>query len=179
MLQNSKPSVDRATHRNHIRRVFCKTHLANMLQNSKPSVERATHRIAIISGVCFVTFKDPSCKYVTKEPSIKSESNASLSYQACCFVRSILQICYKRTKHQTRKQRIAIISGVLFCKTHLANMLQNRKPSVQSTESPILFRSCEHETPFSDQKEASKIGDSVLCFSRESNASLSYQACVL
>ncbi len=36
----------------------------------------------------------------------------------------------------------------------------------QSTESPILFRSCPHcghETPFSDQNEASKIGDSVLC----------------
>jgi hypothetical protein len=33
----------------------------------------------------------------------------------------------------------------------------------QSTESPILFRSCGHETPFSDQKWASKIGDSVLC----------------
>jgi hypothetical protein len=32
----------------------------------------------------------------------------------------------------------------------------------QSTESPILFRSCGHETPFSDQKWASKIGDSVL-----------------
>jgi hypothetical protein len=32
----------------------------------------------------------------------------------------------------------------------------------QSTESPILFRSCGHETPFSDQKGASKIGDSVL-----------------
>ncbi len=36
--------------------------------------------------------------------------------------------------------------------------------SRQSTESPILFRSCEHETPFSDQNEASKIGDSVLWF---------------
>jgi hypothetical protein len=33
---------------------------------------------------------------------------------------------------------------------------------MQSTESPILFRSCGHETPFSDQKWASKIGDSVL-----------------
>ncbi len=33
----------------------------------------------------------------------------------------------------------------------------------QSTESPILFRSCGPETPFSDQKGASKIGDSVLC----------------
>jgi DNA-directed RNA polymerase subunit M/transcription elongation factor TFIIS len=36
----------------------------------------------------------------------------------------------------------------------------------QSTESPILFRSCPHcghETPFSDQNDASKIGDSVLC----------------
>jgi hypothetical protein len=32
----------------------------------------------------------------------------------------------------------------------------------QSTESPILFRSCGHETPFSGQKWASKIGDSVL-----------------
>jgi hypothetical protein len=35
----------------------------------------------------------------------------------------------------------------------------------QRTESPILFRSCPHcghETPFSDQKWASKIGDSVL-----------------
>jgi hypothetical protein len=30
-----------------------------------------------------------------------------------------------------------------------------RAPS-QSTESPILFRSCGHETPFSDQKWASK-----------------------
>ncbi len=34
----------------------------------------------------------------------------------------------------------------------------------QSTESPILFRWCGHETPFSDQKWASKIGDSVFCF---------------
>jgi hypothetical protein len=34
----------------------------------------------------------------------------------------------------------------------------------QSTESPILFRSCGHETPFSDQKGVSKIGDSVLWF---------------
>jgi hypothetical protein len=33
----------------------------------------------------------------------------------------------------------------------------------QNTESPILFRSRGHEPPFSDQKEASKIGDSVLC----------------
>jgi hypothetical protein len=32
----------------------------------------------------------------------------------------------------------------------------------QSTESPILFRSCGYETPFSDQKWASKFGDSVL-----------------
>jgi hypothetical protein len=32
----------------------------------------------------------------------------------------------------------------------------------QSTEYPILFRSCGHETPFSDQKGASKIGDFVL-----------------
>jgi hypothetical protein len=31
---------------------------------------------------------------------------------------------------------------------------------------PILFRSCGHETPFSDQKGASKIGDSVLCCRR-------------
>ncbi len=38
--------------------------------------------------------------------------------------------------------------------------------SNQSTESPILFRSCEHETPFSDQNDASKIGDSVLWFKR-------------
>jgi hypothetical protein len=36
----------------------------------------------------------------------------------------------------------------------------------QITESPILFRSCEHETPFSDQNEASKIGDSDLCRQR-------------
>jgi hypothetical protein len=34
----------------------------------------------------------------------------------------------------------------------------------QSTESPILCSSCGHETPFSDQKVASKIGDSVLRF---------------
>ncbi len=33
---------------------------------------------------------------------------------------------------------------------------------LQSTESPILFRSCGHETPFYDQKGASKIGDIVL-----------------
>ncbi len=32
----------------------------------------------------------------------------------------------------------------------------------QSTESPILFRSCGHETPFSDQKRGIKIRDSVL-----------------
>jgi hypothetical protein len=31
---------------------------------------------------------------------------------------------------------------------------------MQSTESPILFRSCGRETPFSDQKGASKIGES-------------------
>ncbi len=35
--------------------------------------------------------------------------------------------------------------------------------NAQSTESPILFRSFEHETQFSDQNDASKIGDSVLC----------------
>jgi hypothetical protein len=29
---------------------------------------------------------------------------------------------------------------------------------------PDLFRSCGHETPFSDQKGAAKIGDSVLWF---------------
>ncbi len=40
--------------------------------------------------------------------------------------------------------------------------LANVSPD-KSTESPILFRSCGHETPFSDQKGASKIGDSVLC----------------
>ncbi len=33
---------------------------------------------------------------------------------------------------------------------------------IATTESPILFRSCEHETPFSDPKEASKIGDYVI-----------------
>jgi hypothetical protein len=43
---------------------------------------------------------------------------------------------------------------------HLANLL--RKIIAQSTESPILFRSCGHETQFSDQNGASKIGDSVL-----------------
>ncbi len=44
-----------------------------------------------------------------------------------------------------------------------AAILTHRR--VQSTESPILFRSCPHcghETPFSDQNDASKIGDSVL-----------------
>jgi hypothetical protein len=34
---------------------------------------------------------------------------------------------------------------------------------LEQSTSPILFRSCEHEIPFSDQNEASKIGDSVLC----------------
>ncbi len=40
----------------------------------------------------------------------------------------------------------------------------NSRTFSQSTESPILFRSCGHETQFSDQNGASKIGDSVLCF---------------
>ncbi len=40
---------------------------------------------------------------------------------------------------------------------------ENTAMRCQSTESPILFRSYRLETPFSDQKWASKIGDSVLC----------------
>ncbi len=72
-------------------------------------------------------------------------------------------------------------SATIFC-NHLAKLLQKiiaSRPSAthpifgtnlhfqttrqnQSTESPILFRSCGHETPFYDQKGASQIGDSVL-----------------
>ncbi len=43
------------------------------------------------------------------------------------------------------------IECFVFCKT-----VARWWTKTQSTESPILFRSCEHETPFSDQKEASK-----------------------
>ncbi len=64
----------------------------------------------------------------------------------------------KRTKHQTQTKRIAVISCLCFCKTHLANMLQNRKhcierathrckcftkeQSIQSREQRIVFISC-------------------------------------
>ncbi len=53
--------------------------------------------------------------------------------------------------------RVFCIQLANFYKYNLSDSLS------QSTESPILFRSYGHEIPFSDQKGASKIGDSVLC----------------
>ncbi len=61
--------------------------------------------------------------------------------------------------------------ATIFC-NHLEKlMLPKRRFSKpknildQSTESPILFRSCGHETSFSDQKGASKIGEfRALCW---------------
>jgi hypothetical protein len=49
----------------------------------------------------------------------------------------------------------------MFFLQQLCKMI-TKDSSNQSTESQILFRSCGHETPFTDQKGASKIGDSVL-----------------
>ncbi len=52
----------------------------------------------------------------------------------------------------------------IFARWFYKNTNARNDTTMQSTESPILFRSCGHETPFSDQKGASKIGDSVLCY---------------
>jgi hypothetical protein len=73
---------------------------------------------------------------------------AVLSYHACVFVKSLQT--FTNTKASSINQPIA---------THRTAVLS----PMQSTESPILFRSHGHETPFSDQNGASKIGDSVLC----------------
>ncbi len=57
-----------------------------------------------------------------------------------------------------------VSSSNVFTKDHSIPENQHITCCDQSTESPILFRSCGHETPFYDQKGASKIGDSVLWF---------------
>jgi hypothetical protein len=95
-------------------------------------------------------FVNPSCKYFPKYKASNSREQRIASSHACAFVNPSCKYFTKLTKYKasnSREQRIA--------SCHI----------MQSTESPILFRSCPHcghETPFSDQKEASKIGDSVL-----------------
>ncbi len=58
---------------------------------------------------------------------------------------------------------VRLYIGKIFARCVYINTNARNDTTMQSTESPILFRSCGHETPFSDQKGASKIGDSVLC----------------
>ncbi len=61
----------------------------------------------------------------------------------------------KRLKNASADSAAELLSGSM-----MRFWSCNRR--IQSTESPILFRSCGHETPFSDQKMGIKIGDSVL-----------------
>jgi hypothetical protein len=69
---------------------------------------------------------------------------------------------------QIATRRTAVLSShacVLYTAYKLykyKSIINQPTDSNQNTESPILFRSYRHETPFSDQKWASKIWDSVL-----------------
>ncbi len=88
------------------------------------------------------------------------------------FQRLVAQIVYSHPLHlRTLKTPIFKHLRLGCMKFHLSFLVySSASPKVtnsdQSAESPILFRSCGHETPFSDQKVASKIGnfsaDSVL-----------------
>ncbi len=71
-------------------------------------------------------------------------------WRVCIFVNDLQRLANKIQTHAMTRRCVCIF--VNSCK--------------QSTESPILFRSCEHETTFSGQNEASKIGDSVLWLQR-------------
>ncbi len=133
-----------------MRFVFCKPIFATILQRYK--------RI-VVSSPAFV-FCKPILQIVYKD------TNASIPQKKQRIVVSSRAFVFRKPIFATilqRKQRIVVsLRAFVFCKPIFANSLQRYK---QSTESPILLRSCPHcghETPFSDQNDASKIGDSVL-----------------
>ncbi len=95
--------------------------------------------------------------------------------RACAFVRPILQILYKRTKHSIeRTTHRLVIACVCFCKTHLANILQNKKHSIErATHRLVIACVCFCKTHLANTLQKNK------AFHRESNASSCHlRACV-
>jgi hypothetical protein len=80
------------------------------------------------------------------------------------FCKTVARWAYKNTRTRWHADALPFFGLMrLYFVKQLQDGLTKTHARNQSTESPILFRSYGHEIPFSDQKWASKIGDSVLC----------------
>ncbi len=98
--------------------------------------------------------------------------HCSLVFDALLFCKIFARWVYKKTRMtrsmiwQDAMRCSLVFDALLFCKIFARWVYLNTRTRWHDDaehEIPDLFRSCGHETPFSDQKGASKIGDSVLC----------------
>ncbi len=136
---------------------FCKTHLANVLQNNKAFNRDSREQRIVVSfrHDCVQSAESPifdapfwSENGVSCPHERNKIGDSVLWLRACCFVRAILQICYKRTKHSIeRATHRRVISCVWFCKTHLANMLQNIKHSIERATHHRVIARVRHAVP--------------------------------
>ncbi len=133
-------------------------------------------------------FVNPSCTELATILQKNKDSNQSIATHrhviSCVCSGKPIATIYKRTKHQTPsnhsiKQRIAMSSHACVFVNPSCNYFTKGHSVKPEHGIPDFISFMRHETPFSDQKGASKIGDSVLCIKPHySNASPCHLMCV-